>query len=113
MTMVHGRYGPSLTFEALAERAETRLDGDQPIETRVSRLPNLTHAASAEGGKNLVRTKPRSRFQSHGQCPDYRMTGFRFSQMSFRYAERRRVATTRLSRRWNLVGKRELISARA
>jgi hypothetical protein len=65
MMMVHRRYGPSLTFEALGERAETRLDGDQPIETRVSRLPNLTHAASAEGGKNLVRTEPRSWSQSH------------------------------------------------
>jgi len=30
------------------------------IETRVSRLPHLTHAASAEGEKKLVRTKPRS-----------------------------------------------------
>jgi hypothetical protein len=69
MTMVHRRYGPSLPLEALAEWAETRLDGDQPIETRVFRLPDLTHAASAEGGENLVRTEPGSRRQSHGKCP--------------------------------------------
>jgi len=66
--MVHRRDGPSLTFEALVERAQARLDGDQSIETRVSRFPNLTHAASAEGGKNLVRTEPRSWCQNHGKC---------------------------------------------
>ena len=66
MRMVHRRDGPSLTFKALTERAETRLDGDQPIEACVSRLPDLTHAASAKGGENLVRTEPRSWRQSHG-----------------------------------------------
>jgi hypothetical protein len=68
MMVVHRRYGLGLTFEAFAERAETGLDGDQPIETRVSRFPNLTHAASAEGGENFVRAKPRSWSQSHGKC---------------------------------------------
>ena len=66
MMMVHRRDGLGLTFEALGEWAETGLDGDQPIETRVSSFPNLTHAASAEGGENLVRTEPRSWSQSHG-----------------------------------------------
>ena len=60
MRMVHRRDGPSLTFKTLTERCVTRLDGDQPIEARVSRLPNLAHAASAKGGKNLVRTESRA-----------------------------------------------------
>ena len=34
-------------IKTLTETAVTRLDRDQPIEARVSRLPDLTHAASA------------------------------------------------------------------
>ena len=72
MRMVHRRDGPSLTFEALTETAVTRLDGDQPIEARVSRLPNLTHAASAKGGQNLIRAESRAWRESHGSGWDYR-----------------------------------------
>ena len=67
--MVDRGDGPRLTFEALAETGcELGLDGDAPIEAGVSRLPHLTHAASAEGGKNLLyRTEPRSGRRSHGE----------------------------------------------
>jgi hypothetical protein len=68
MLMIYRRDRPSLTFEPLGERTNTRLDGDQPIETRVSRLPDLTHAAGTEGGENLVRTEPRSWSESHLEC---------------------------------------------
>ena len=77
MRMVHRGDGPSLTFEALTETAVTRLDGDEPIEAGVSRLPDLTHAASAKGGKNLVRTESRAWRQSHGIGQDYRTVDFR------------------------------------
>ena len=69
MRMVHRRDGPSLTFKTLTETAVTRLDGDQPIEARVSRLPNLTHAASAKGGQNLIRAEAGASGESHGRWP--------------------------------------------
>ena len=72
MRMVHRGDGPSLTFETLTETAVTRLDGDQPIEARVSRFPDLTHAASAKGGQNLIPAESRARRASHGSGWDYR-----------------------------------------
>ncbi|HSC29604.1 MAG TPA: hypothetical protein VLD67_20170 [Vicinamibacterales bacterium] len=66
MRMIDGRDGARLAVEAFAETARARLDGDQPVEARISRLPDLAHTAGANDGQDLVRAKPRARRQHHG-----------------------------------------------
>lgn len=45
----------ALALEALAERREDGLDGDEAIEACVARFPHFAHAARTEGGLNLER----------------------------------------------------------
>jgi hypothetical protein len=62
------------TIEPLSElriaskRGWKDFDGDDAIETRVAGLVDLTHAAGADGGLNLVRAEPHA--GRKGKTPD-------------------------------------------
>jgi hypothetical protein len=52
--MVQFRYCGRLTLEPFGELLFRNLDGYDPIQTSVTRLVDLAHAAGADGCKNLV-----------------------------------------------------------
>ena len=50
-----------LTLEALVERRQAFLDGDDAIEAGIARLVDFAHAAGADRLDDLVRTEPGTR----------------------------------------------------
>ena len=65
------RDGARFAVEAFAElridgkRRRQDFDGDGAIQTRVARLVDLAHPASADGGLDFVRPEPGSKGQRH------------------------------------------------
>ncbi len=55
-----------------ANEAGQHLDGDLAVEIRIERVVDLTHAARADLGGDLVWTKATAKGHSHGKWRNYR-----------------------------------------
>ena len=70
--VIQRRHGPRLAFEACerfgvpGQVPRQHLDGDEPVQPRVARLPHLTHAACAERGEGLVGSELEPGPKAHG-----------------------------------------------
>jgi hypothetical protein len=54
MRVIERRDSTGLLFETWAVAIGKLLDGDQPIESRIACLPDLTHATGAKRGHKFV-----------------------------------------------------------
>jgi hypothetical protein len=58
---------PRFLLEPAGVRPLERLDGDDTVEPPIARLPDFTHVAGAERGKNLAGTDDTAGVQRHGR----------------------------------------------
>ena len=79
--MIERRHRACLALEALAELGRGHLDGNRPVEPRVLRLVDLTHAAGPERGEDFVGAKSRAVRQDHLAVSPDRISGVRLARL--------------------------------